>query len=103
MQDCPQRQGGPLPPSKQPWCGTCPAGWASAEVDAGHCQMCSPGSYAALPQSVSCEPCANGTYAYSWGSTHCNHCIIGTYAPHPVRLPSNYRLNQYPPKMFALS
>ena len=73
-----------MPPSEQPWCSTCPAGWASTGTDAAKCQMCTPGSFAAAPQSPACALCSNGTYAYSWGSTHCNHCIIGTYAPKQV-------------------
>ena len=76
--------GWPVPPSRQPWCGTCPAGWASTTINAQHCRLCSPGSFAASRRSPECAPCANGTYAYSWGSTHCNHCIIGTYAPRQV-------------------
>lgn len=78
----------PVPPSRQPWCGTCPAGWASTAIDAQHCSLCSPGSFAASRRSPKCAPCANGTYAYSWGSTHCNHCIIGTFAPRMVGFPA---------------
>lgn len=77
--------GWPVPPSRQPWCGICPAGWATTVIDAQHCMLCRPGTYAAARRSPECAPCANGTYAYSWGSTHCNHCIIGTYAPWRVQ------------------
>ncbi|CAL8464733.1 g4268 [Coccomyxa elongata] len=79
--EAPLQPGWPVPPSRQPWCGTCPAGWATTVIDAQHCMLCRPGTYAAARHSPKCAPCANGTYAYSWGSTHCNHCIIGTYAP----------------------
>lgn len=76
--------GWPLPPSREPWCHSCPAGWASTQPDQTFCSMCTPGSFAQYPRSPSCQACPNGTYANSWGSSHCNHCIIGTFAPHMV-------------------
>ena len=76
-----------MPPSRQPWCNVCPAGWATTAVDQSHCDMCIPGTYADAPQSPACGQCPPGTYADSWGSTHCNHCIIGTYTPYQVSPP----------------
>ncbi len=75
----------PVPPSQEPWCSTCPAGWASETVDAVSCEMCPKGTYASQPLSPECSACPTGTYASSWGSTRCNHCIVGTFAPDEVR------------------